>query len=118
MEFGIEKSATLSMKRGKLQHSTGVQLANGKTIPGLGEGQDYKYLRISQADSIKHDELKAKVKKEYAGRVMKTLKSKLNGGNTVTAINTWAVALLRYTPGIVNWTQDELLTWIGTRGNY
>ena len=28
----------------------------------------------------------------------KILKSKLNGGNIITAVNTWAVALLRYTP--------------------
>ena len=82
MELGIEKCATLSMKREKLQQSTGVQIANGKTITGLGEGQDYKYLGIAQDYNIKHDEMKAKVKKEFAGRVRKILKSKLNGGNT------------------------------------
>ena len=63
MEFGIEKCATLSMKRGKLQHSTGVQLANGKTIPGFGEGQDYKYVGIAQADNIKHDGMNTKVRR-------------------------------------------------------
>ena len=82
------------MRRGKFRHSTGVQLANGKTIPGLGEGQDYKHRGISQAHNIKHDEMQAKVKKEYAARVRKTLKPKLKRRNTITAINTWAVALL------------------------
>ena len=37
------------------------------------------------------------------------LKSKLNGGNTATAINTWTVALVRYTAAIVKWAKDELL---------
>ena len=106
MELEIEKCATLSMRRGKLQHSTGVQLTNGKTIPSLGEGQDYKYLGIAQAD-----EMKAKVKKEYTGRVRKILKSKFNGGNTVTAINTWAVVLVRYTAGIVSWTKGRALEY-------
>ena len=32
----------------------------------------------------------------------------LKGGNTVKAINTWAVAALRYTAGIMDWTADEL----------
>ena len=54
--------------------------------------------------------MKAKVKKEYAARMRKILKSKLNGGSTVTAINTWAIAPVRYTVGIVNWTRDELLS--------
>ena len=62
MELGIEKCATPSMRRGKLQLSKGVYFANGKTIPGLGEGQDYEYLGILQADNIKHEEGKAKVK--------------------------------------------------------
>ena len=36
------------------------------------------------------------------------LKSKLNGKNKIQAINTWAVALLRYGAGIINWKLDEL----------
>ena len=79
-------------------------------ITKKGKIQDYKYLGISQAPNIKHDEMKEKVRKEYAAPVRKILQSKLNGGKTVTAINTWAVALLRYTNAIVKWTKDELLT--------
>ena len=36
------------------------------------------------------------------------MKSKLNGKNKIQAINTWAVALLRYGAGIINWKVDEL----------
>ena len=54
MELGIKECATFSI-RGKLQNSKGVYFANGKIIPGLGKGQDYKYLRIPQANNIKGD---------------------------------------------------------------
>ena len=36
------------------------------------------------------------------------LKSKLNRRNKVTAINTWAVAIFRYGPGIIQWKAIEM----------
>ena len=36
------------------------------------------------------------------------MKSKLNAKNEIQAINTWAVALLRYGAGIINLKVDEL----------
>ena len=36
------------------------------------------------------------------------LKSKLNGGNVINAINIWAVATVRYGAGIINWNKGEL----------
>ena len=36
------------------------------------------------------------------------LKSKLNGTNKVTAINTWTVAILRYGTGIIQWKASQL----------
>ena len=36
------------------------------------------------------------------------LKSKLNGKNKITAINTWAVAVFRYGAGILQWKESEL----------
>ena len=55
-----------------------------------------------------HDEVKRSMKKEYIRRVKKTLSSKLNTGNVIKAINSWAVSLLHYSGGIVNWTKSEL----------
>ena len=37
-----------------------------------------------------------------------TLKSKLNGGNIISAINSRAVSMVRYGAGIINWTKMEL----------
>ena len=47
-----------------------------------------------EADHVLHEELKERLRKEYIRRVKKCLKSKLNGGNMVKAINTWAESLI------------------------
>ena len=40
------------------------------------------------------------------------MKSKLNGKNKIQTINTWAVTLLRYRAGIINWKiQDFSDVW-------
>ena len=36
------------------------------------------------------------------------MKSKLNGGNLVHEVNTWAVSLLRYSAAFVSWRKSEL----------
>ena len=46
--------------------------------------------------------------KEYKRRLRLTLKSKLNGRDKITAINTWAVAIFRYGAGITCWRESEL----------
>ena len=48
------------------------------------------------------------VSKEYIRRIRKVLKSKLNGGNLVNGVNTWAVSLLTYSAAIVSWRKSEL----------
>ena len=49
-----------------------------------------------------------KITKEYKRRQTLILKSKLNGRNKGTAINTWAVAIFRYRAGIIQWKANEL----------
>ena len=52
--------------------------------------------------------MKIQVTAEHKRRLRLILKSKLNAKNEIQAINTWAVALLRYGAGIINWKVDEL----------
>ena len=52
--------------------------------------------------------MKLNVSKEYIRRIRKVLKSKLNGGNLVRGVNTWAVSLLRYSEAFVSWRKSEL----------
>ena len=108
MEFGIDKCAVIVLKKGKLIKTEGITLPNGKEIKSLEEGEGYKYLGILEAENIKNKEMKEKTKKEYFRRVRRILKSKLNAGNIITAINSRAVSMIRYGAGIINWTKEEL----------
>ena len=74
----------------------------------LESDKGYKYLGILEADDIMHTEIKDKIQKEYYRRVRTLTSSKLNGGNTVRAINSRAVSLVRYSTAIQKWTKDEL----------
>ena len=108
MHFGIEKCAVLVLKRGKLVESDGIQLPDDNEIKAPKECEGYKYLGVFEADEMLHSQMKEKVSKEYLKRVRKLGKSKLNGRNLIQGINTWAVSLIRYAGGIINWTKKEL----------
>ena len=41
-------------------------------------------------------------------RARKILKSKLNGPNTITVINSRAVSIVRCSAGVIKWTKEEL----------
>ena len=45
---------------------------------------------------------------EYFRRVKLVCKSKLNGKNKINALNTWAISLMRYGAGILNWRVNEV----------
>ncbi|KXJ19770.1 hypothetical protein AC249_AIPGENE21527 [Exaiptasia diaphana] len=53
-------------------------------------------------------EMKQKVRDEYLRRVKLVAKSKLYGGNLIKAINAWAVSVVRYSAGILDWSDREL----------
>ena len=107
MRFGIQKCATIVMKRGKKEDDEGILLPDGERMKDLGN-EDYKYLGVLEANDNKMKEMKERVRKEYIRRIKLLLESKLNGGNVIRAINTWAVAVLRYSGGILDWTKEEL----------
>ena len=52
--------------------------------------------------------MKGKITSEYIKIVKKLCRSKLNGGNLIDGINTWAVGVVRYSAGIVDWTMEEV----------
>ena len=74
----------------------------------MGESEGYKYLGVFKADVMLHDQMKDKIGKEYLRRVKRAAHSKLSGGNLIQAINTWAVSLVRYAGGMIEWTKQEL----------
>ena len=52
--------------------------------------------------------MKEKAQMEYYKQARAELKSKLNGGNVIDAINIWAVAMARCGAGIINWNKGGL----------
>ena len=53
----------LIMKSGKRQLTERIKLLNQENIRTLGEQETYKYLCILEADTMKHAEMKEKIKK-------------------------------------------------------
>ena len=96
------------MKKGKLIYSEGIEIPSGDRIKEINADNVYKYLGILEADDIKDTEMKEKIRSEYVRRVKKILKSHLNSRNVVTAINSRAVSVIRYSAGIIGWTEKEL----------
>ena len=60
MEFGIEKCVMLIMKSGKQHIMEKIELPIQEKIRMLGNKKTYKYLEISEANSIKQMEMKKK----------------------------------------------------------
>ena len=107
MEFGIRKCSVLVLKKGKIVESDGVLLPNGERMQSVEE-EGYKYLGILEVDDLQHTVMKEQFCAEYFRRLKKVLSSKLNGRNVIRVINAWAVAVMWYGAGVVNWTQTEL----------
>ena len=54
MEYGVEKCAVLTMKKGNMANSDGMALLNKTTIERLKEGDNYNYLEVMLADATEH----------------------------------------------------------------
>lgn len=102
MEFGLEKCAKATFKRGKLTKTSDLQIDTGTSIRELDQVEAYKYLGINEGDGIQHAAMKEKVRKEYYRRVRLVLKSELNATNRFEAVDTLAVPVVTYSFNIIN----------------
>lgn len=107
MEFGIKKCAVLEIRHGKQVACEGIELPGGEVMREVEES-GYKYLGVLEGACIKTKEMKDLVRKEYMRRVKLVAGSWLYGGNLMRSVNTWAVSVVRYTAGILEWTEAEL----------
>ena len=107
MEFGMEKCAILVTKAGQKIESEGLELPD-QTIMREADEKGYKYLGVLEATGIKNKEMKEMVKKEYYRRVKLLAGTKLYARYMIGAINTWAVSIVRYSAGILDWTESDL----------
>ena len=107
MEFGMSKCAVMHVVKGKRHRVDGLELPSGEVMKDVDQ-DGYKYLGVLQTDVIMTKEMKKKVGDEYFRRVKLLLKSQLYAGNLIAGINAWAIGIVRYTAGVLEWTKKEL----------
>ena len=108
MSFGEDKCAYMNIKKGK-RHSIGESITlNGVKIRELKEEETYKYLGLHESVISRIDTNKVSVTKEYNRRLRKIWKSELNAHNKVIATNSFAVPIITYTIGLLDWTNEEI----------
>ena len=105
------------MKSRKRRLTDGLELPNQDKIKTQGEKETYNYLGILEIDTIKQEETKEKIEKEYFRRTRKLLETKLYRRNLIKGINTWAVPLVKYSDH--SWSEPEknLNKWIREQEN-
>lgn len=108
MSFGLEKCATVSVRRGKMAEEENIKLSDGREITNLGIEERYKYLGIQQTYEMRQKENKDEIEKELLRRVQIILKSELTAKNKMVAINIWAVPSFTYTAGVISWSKTDL----------
>ena len=62
MEFGLEKCAKITFKRGKLTHSQNLVIDTNREIQDLEQGKTYRYLGIEESEGIQHQQMKERLK--------------------------------------------------------
>ena len=87
MEFGLDKCANASFKRGKKVSAEGIPLNDNQVIQDLDQAEAYKYLGMEEREGVQHHKMKVKIRKEYRRRIKLVLKSELNARNKIAAIN-------------------------------
>jgi hypothetical protein len=110
MQFGTEKCKIVHIVRGKLKtNSSPFPISQQDCIETLvNKDEQYKYLGILQLDQIKHAEMKIQIKREYFKRVRAILQTQLSGKHKILSINSLAIPVVRYSGGIIQWSQAEL----------
>ena len=84
----------------------GCTFENG--IKKLDPRKVYKYLGTEECFDIQHKNEKEKLKMKYLRRLRLVLSTELSAKNKIQEIGSLAIAVLRYTFGIINWHQVEL----------
>ena len=109
IEFEVKECGVLVLKRRKVDKakSRSLNLSHGKLIKTIDE-EECKYFGILEYDKMKEKEMTTEFVREYKRKLRLILRSKLNGKNKIKAINSCAVAIMRYGAGVLEWRFDEL----------
>ena len=61
MEFGSDKCAKATLKRGKLKETSSIEINEATSIQEIDQEGTYKYLGINEGDGIQHSVMKEKI---------------------------------------------------------
>ena len=108
MEFGLDKCAKCTIRAGKKVVTENIILEDNIEIKELEFESTYKYLGVEENSMIEHRKMREKIGTEYLRRLKKICRSQLNTKNKITAINQYALPVVSYSMGVVNWPQREI----------
>ncbi|CAK1585332.1 unnamed protein product [Parnassius mnemosyne] len=110
MQFGLDKCKIIHLSSGYRSNAIGEGhiLLSGKTFEQLAIGDRYKYLGIHESGKIEHSIIRDQITKEYFKRIKKLLNTHLNSRYLIKGINTYAVPVLLYSFGIINYKNSDL----------
>ena len=108
MDFGLDKCAKCTLKKGKKATTENFELENGSSITDLSEDSSYKYLGIEENAGIEHKAMRDKVTNQYFKRVKAICKTELTPKNKIQAINQLAIPVITYGFGIIDWPQFQI----------
>ena len=108
MDFGIDKCTYMKVVKGKQVNNLQPLEMNGIVIQPIEEGDTYKYLRQDENINFDGPFNKERVTKECFTRVRKMWTSELSAYNKVIANNSFALAVLVPTFGILDWSIQDI----------
>jgi len=108
MTINVTKSAMLLVKRGQVVSPEVYSLSNVGSRPYVDVSEGYKYLGVFQDVLFNDPKVKQTVLSEYWYRFRRVLSSHLNGYYKIIALNSYALPVIRYSAGIIKWSQSEL----------
>lgn len=108
MTFGEDKCSYIYIERGKRKTLGSSIKINDTKINELKEEQTYKYLGFDETTRFASILNKNNLTKEYVRRLRKIWSSQLNAYNKSLATNTFAVPVIIYSFGLINWTKAEI----------
>ena len=88
----VSKCGLLILRHEKVVKVDGIVLPDGQRMKDIDD-EGYKYLGV--LDKIKEGNIIEQFTREYKSRSKLVLRSNLHGRNKISAINTWAVEVMK-----------------------
>ena len=103
----MDKYSTARIKKGKICDMEDKEMPYGQRMKRI-EKSGCKYPGFIKNSEIKSHVTEGKIRTEYLMRVRKLAKSELYARNVFMGINQWALRVVRYSAGIVDWNRGDL----------